>query len=574
MLGRFSAVPPCKLPVLLSELQLTCCWVTALAMIWPGSILAAPAGVGTAAASVLMLCCKYLDLVSRRLSINQRLKALYQQQDMQQQDMQQQQQQQLQLLQLPAADITAAVLHTASLLLADLGKHIADKTSPQDVTGLLLNAQALQQMALVVATLFGSQLQLNLLHEVQQQDTQPPQGSSNVASSGSSSGSNSGSGSSSCGSCGPPAVAAEWAEGVLLCRAQLLQAPQLLVPHPRISGPVVQSWLQRCEASWGELLPPHQLLRIAEAIAAVALVSAPQQHPNTMAVQESQGYKLLAPEHCLETAAGTAVTAADFAASSGGSSGGSSGRSSSGSGGSRGCSGGGSSSCGLVDTQLCVNYVQAAARVLGLGSADEQGSDHKHLPVCQLMNYSSGMHRVPVLLLSSAVAALQLKGAAALHAAWNCSIAAGALMDASWCDGTESRPCVMCDGLLRHLAWPTVGLLSLLLQQVTHAGDMVHFGLSRGSGAAATAATWLPQLIRFTATLLVRGLSRAVQKATRWMEPQQLQQVSMTVQVMEAAVRCNARLQQLLSQGESAAAAGDAGFRVEPCCLLLLTCAA
>jgi hypothetical protein len=163
---------------------------------------------------------------------NELLEKHQQQQDMQQQDMQQQgqqqqgqqqqgqqqhgQQQQLQLLQLPAADITAAVLHTASLLLADLGKHIADKTSPQHVPGLLLNAQALHQTAVVVATLFGSQLQLHLLHQLRQLDSQVAQHSSSGGSSGSNSGSSIGS------SSGPPGTAAELAEGVLLCRAQRL----------------------------------------------------------------------------------------------------------------------------------------------------------------------------------------------------------------------------------------------------------------------------------------------------------------------------------------------------------------
>jgi uncharacterized membrane protein YgcG len=512
---------------------------------------------------MLMLCARYLELVSRMHRINQLLERHNQQQGMQQQG--QQQQQRLQLLQLPAADITAAVLHTASLLLADLGKHIADKTSPQDVAGLLLRPQALQQTALVVATLFGSQLQLNLLHDLQQQDSQAAQHSSSGSNSGGRSGSSS----------GPPAAAAEMAEGVLLCRAQRLQPPQSLVPHPIISSPMVQSWLQYFEASWGEVLPSHQLLHIAAEIAAAGVASAPQ-YPNTStssAVQEDQPYKLLPPKHCLEDAtatAGRAITAAGVSAGSSSTSGGS--------------GGGSSSGCvGLIDTQQCIKYVEAAARLLGLGSTEQQGLAQKHQPLCQHIKHSMGVQRVPALLLSSAVAALSLTGAAALYAAWSCSVPVGALMDASWCEGNEGRPCALCNGLLRPLAWPTVGLLSLLVQQITSAGDRVHSlapssgsessssgnsGSRSSSSAAETMAAWLPDFIRYTSTLMVRGISHAVQLGPPHLLPLQLQQVSMTVQVMEAAIRCSVRLRQLLPQRDSAAAApstdGDAGFSVEP----------
>jgi uncharacterized membrane protein YgcG len=359
---------------------------------------------------------------------------------------------------------------------------------------------------------------------------------------------------------------------------------------------MVQSWLQHIEASWGEVLPPHQLLHIAAAIAAAGVASAPQQHPDTStssAVQEGQPYKLLLPEHCLEDAAATAGSASTAAGVSAGSSSRSGGRGSSGGGSSGGGGGGsGSSSGGLIDTQQCIQYVEAAARLLGLGSTEQQGLAQKPQPLCQHTN-SVGVHRVPVLLLSSAVAALSLTGAAALYAAWRCSVPVGVLMDAFWCEGNKGRPCLVCTGLLRPLAWPTVGLLSLLVQQITDAGDRVHSpALSSSSGnsssgssssessssgnsgsrssssAAATTATYLPDFIRYTSTLMVRGVSHAVQLGPPHLLPLQLQQVSMALQVLEAALRCSVRLRQQLSQRDNAAAApgtdGDAGFSLEP----------
>ena len=235
---------------LLHELQLTCCWVTALARIWPGSILAAPAGVGAAAADTLLLCAKYLECVRHMHGRNQLLAEMYQQQQQEQQQQQQeQQQQQLRLLPLPAVDLTAAVLHTASLLLADLREHVDNNTQPDAVARLLeVGPQELQQTALLVATLFGTQLQLNLLYGLHLEERQPSQHSSSATaggSSGSSSGNSSSSSSgSSCGS-GPSTAAAARAEGVLLCRAQHYMWPQ------RPQMPVVQSWLQHFEASWG-----------------------------------------------------------------------------------------------------------------------------------------------------------------------------------------------------------------------------------------------------------------------------------------------------------------------------------
>ena len=577
---------------------------------------------------MLMLCCRYVELVSRMHRINQLFATHYQQQQpsLQQQQQQSQHQQQQRLLQLPAADITATVLHTASLLLADLGKHIADKTSPQDVDVLLAHPQSLHKTALLVATLFGSQLQLNLLHQLRQQDGQPAQHSISSGSSRSSSGGSSGSssGSNSHGSDSPPAAAAERAEDVLLCNAQhFLQPLKPQVLQPTISSPIVQSWLQQFEASWSEVLPPHLLLHIAAAIAAAEGVSAAQQHP-TSSTATQRPYQLLSPEHCLESAsaaAGDASIAAGVAAgsnnsssgggssngggsssggsgsSSGSSSGGSGGSSSGGSGSSSGSSSGGSgsSSGGSGSSSggsgsgfgmlLCIKFVDAAARVLGLGNTQ---------PMCQLVHtYDSlGMQRVPVLLLSSAVAALSLRGAAAVPAAWSCSMAAGERAVHGLCESSDGQPCAVCAELLTPHVWPTVALLSLLLQQATMAGNFVDLEVhsqANGSGgiggdsiggptadaasttvvavAAACAADGLLVIIQSTAGFLQAALTLAVPPATPFkLPPQQLQQVSLLVQILEAAIRCHVRLRQLFPQHSNAAAVsstdGDAG--VEP----------
>jgi uncharacterized membrane protein YgcG len=542
---------------------------------------------------MLMLCARYLDLVSRMHRVNQLLGKHHQQHDMQQHS---QQQQRLQLLQLPAADITAAVLHTASLLLVDLSKHIADNTSPQDVAGLLLKPQALHQTALVVATLYGSQLQLKLLHQLRQQCSQPAQhtsssgsGSSKGSSNGGSSGGSSTSSNSSNnhGSDGPPA-AADRAEGVLLCHVQqFLQSEKPLALQPNISAPVVQSWLQHYEASWGELLPPHMLQHVAAAIAAAEGASASQQHPNTTTTtQQCQPYGPLPPAHCLAKAsdvAGDASTGAGVSA-------GSNSRSSSSSGGS-GSSGGGISSSGsgssstfsISDMQLCIRLIEAAARVLGVGNIQ---------PMCQLAHDSVGMQRVPLLLLSSAVAALSLTGAAAVPAACSCSMTAGCRAVLGSCESSEGQPCAVCSELMAPHVWPTVGLLSLLLQQATMAGNILnkeehpHTDSSGGSGssggdssggptadaastavAAACAADGLLVIIQSTAGFLQAALTLAVPPATPFkLPPQQLQQVSLSVQILEAAIRCHVRLRQLVSQHRNAAADsstdGDAG--VEP----------
>ena len=429
------------MPGVLHDLQLSCCWVTALVKIWPGSILAASGGAGLAAADTLLLCAKYLDLVSRMHRINLVL-TQHQQQQQQQQD-----QQQL-LLQLPAVDITAAVLHTASLLLADLPGLMQQSPSlPAAVARLLANREALQQIACVVTALFGSQLQLHML---QQLDLQSPH-SSSCSSSGSgcsSSGSgcsssgcsSSGSGCSSSGSCHP---AAEMAEGVLLCRVQqFLQSPQQHL-QPSISTPVVQSWLQHFKASWGEMLPPHLLQHVAAAIAALPGASAaPQQHPSTGG-QVVQAYQLLLPEHCLDPTGPPCFAAEAPAGSSS------------------------SFAAPCINVQACVKAVFAAAAVLGPDSTPEH--------ICKLLSHSPGMQRVPLLLLASAVAVPCTMSVAALPLATRMAGTARQLLSAIWCGGTDEEPCTVCAELLTPLAWHTVGLASLHMQQVAaHAVEVIN----------------------------------------------------------------------------------------------------
>jgi hypothetical protein len=418
--------------------------------------------MGDAAANTLSLCAQYLDLLSRMHGINQMLQQHQdlQQQQQQGQQQQEQDQQQQQPLQLPAGDVTAAVLHTASLLLTDLGKHIANKTTPPTVSCLLAKPERLQQVAFVVATLFGSQLQLKLLHLLQEQDhleqAQGSSGSGNATgdSGGGSSSSDSrgnrsggshtcssnvgGSGGSSdgnsSGGAGPPATAAERAEGVLLCCVQHYiqpQAPPALPPS--ISVLVVQSWLQHFEASWGELLPAHLLLPIATAIEAAGGASAPRVEglcaSRVTFGSAAQAYLLLLPEDCLEKAPAVAGSTSAAVRSLGGNTGRDSSSSS-------GCQAG---------TQLCCACVAAASRVLGL---------HRQ-PVCQVARHC--MERAPLLLLASAVAALCVEGSAALPAACACCQAADTWVAFLWCQGTEDKSCAVCADLLAPLAWPTVG---------------------------------------------------------------------------------------------------------------------
>ena len=566
----------------LHEIQMTCWWVTALARLWPGSILAAPAGVGTAAADTLLLCARYLHLVSRMYRVNK----LFEYPDQQQGPPEQQHAQWL--LPLPAADVTAAVLHTASLLLGSLDHHIEHKTQPAAVAKLLAQPQALQQTALIVATLFGSQLQLNLLHSQQQQESQPEQHSS--GSGGGTNSSRDGSSSSSCGSVPPPA-AEERAEGVLLFRAQHYVHPKARLGLQQVPQvPVVQSWLQHFEASWGEVLPPHLLQHVAAAIAAAEGLSAPQQHPSTStAVQDRQPYellpldKLLSLEPCLAQVPATAASRR---------------------------SGGGSGPC--FDGGVCIEFVLSAGAVLDLGD--------EHQPACRRIVHSPGLECAPLLLLASAAAALWLYGGSAWPNALRLSVRASTRTEHSWCQGSRGQPCSVCAKLLKPLAWPTVGLLSLLLQQATAvavvtteclASDGSHGGGRGGSGSRAggssrtggcsrgsssggrsrgsssisgsaadewdakaptVACTWTAYLC-MTAPVLQVSLSRAVQRASPvplW--PQQLQQMSLTIQILEAAVRCHALWQQLVlqpseaaSRGRAAAGAGAAAaFCVQP----------
>jgi uncharacterized membrane protein YgcG len=532
--------------------------------------------VGAAAADTLLLCAKYLECVSHMHSCNLSLAEFYQQQDKQQQQQQdkQQQQQQLQLLQLPAADITAAVLHTASLLLADIRTHVDNNTRPAAVAKLLELPKVLQQTAFIVATLFGSQLQLNLMYGLHHKERQPAQHSSSGSSSGSSGGrsggsSNSGnsSGSSSGGS-GPPTAAAARAEGVLLCRAQHRMCPQI----PQV--PVAQSWLQHFEASWGAVLPPHLLLHVAAAIEATEGVSAPQQQAYSgSAAQEGQPYKLLLPEHCLVQAPATTPRNSNSSSSS--------------------------SSPGCIKNTVCMDVVRAASTVLGLGE--------DHDSACRRLLLSRGIEHAPLLLLASATAALWLEGEDAIPIALTCGFTASYLMDASWCEGREGKPCEICGALLRPLAWPTVGLLSLLLQQLMAEAAMVgqvasrisgsggsngSDGSSSGSGSggsgsssassrgsSATHAALLRMIacrqryLRLAGSALQLSLSRAMERASPVpLRPQQLQQVAWATQLLEAAVRCSARLHQLLSlhgpeaasTGGAADASGAAAFELAP----------
>jgi hypothetical protein len=310
-----------------------------------------------------------------------------------------------------------------------------------------------------------------------------------------------------------------------------------------------------------------------------------------MAAQEGGAYKLLAPEHCLADAAAEAGDGSTAAGVSAGSSSGGSG-------------GSGSSGCGLVNTQQCINFVEAAGRVLKLGSTQQAKLDGKHQPMCQLISHSPGMQRVPVQLLPSIVAALWLKGVAALDAVFSISYSAGLRVVHGWCQSSrdsECHPCAVCAELLAPHLWPTVGLLSLLLQQVTSAGDRVHFlavaessggsGSSGGNssggptanaaGAIAAAITagcevaGLPKILEANASFLQVALSLAQPQSTPFILPrQQLQQVALSVQILEAAIRSRVRLRQLVLQhgcgswccnaAAAASSAGGAGFGVEP----------
>lgn len=119
----------------LAEAKLTCGWVTALARIWPGSMLAAASAtrVGSVAGGVLLLCCRYLAVLQATHHFNETLQALHQELQPSQQ-----QSSQPQLMQMPADDITAAVVHTASLLLVDLGQRMEQQLAKLGAYALML----------------------------------------------------------------------------------------------------------------------------------------------------------------------------------------------------------------------------------------------------------------------------------------------------------------------------------------------------------------------------------------------------------------------------------------------------
>jgi hypothetical protein len=248
-----------------------------------------------------------------------------------------------------------------------------------------------------------------------------------------------------------------------------------------------------------------------------------------------------------------------------------------------------------------MDFVHAASTVLGMGDVQR--------PACQ--RFFDGMERAPLLLLAAATAVLWLEGPKALPAALACGYTANILAEASWCEGREGRPCSICAVLLRPVAWPTVGLLSLVLQQVVSeiamlekwarsngisssdrsscsgsgsgcscagGSNSINGGSRSGGGSSdsdggsssATPAASIAMIMAMAATpqqylelagyVLQVSLRRAVERASPVpLQPQQLQQVSWVTQISEAAVRCSARLQQLLSQhGEAASTAGAA----------------
>jgi hypothetical protein len=177
-----------ELAGIMSDTQLTCCWVTALACILPGSMLAAP-GAGSMAGEVLQLCGRYFGYLQAVQQHDNQTPAARQRQ--------QQQEQQLGLMQLPADDVTAAVVHTASLLLQDLGRHMQQRDrqqlqelhplqqqqqrrqqqhkQPDAVQELLSERGNLLHIAVPLAVIFGDQLRLHLQHELQHQRQQQHQ---------------------------------------------------------------------------------------------------------------------------------------------------------------------------------------------------------------------------------------------------------------------------------------------------------------------------------------------------------------------------------------------------------------
>ena len=353
---------------------------------------------------------------------------------------------------------------------------------------------------------------------------------------------------------------------MLLCHVQQhVQPPQQPSLPSSIGTPVVQSWLRHFQTSWGAMLPPQLLMYVPAAIAAPQGAStAPQQHPGS-----SQAYKLLLPEHCLEEAPSAA--AGDCASSSS----------------SRGRGRRPMMPC--MNVHACVKFVFAAAAVLGPDSTPED--------VCKLVAHSPGMQRVPLLLLASAVAVPVLMSPAALHVGSRIAATARQLLSASWCGGTDVKPCTVCAELLGPIAWHSVGLASLHMQQITAQADVLitqrtsggstssscgststtgsssSVGPAAGTTAAGQAAwmgvdNWIPIGLWTAGYLLQSAVSCGVLRAisascdSDFLQLTQLQQLSLALQRTEAAARAFARRQRLLPEGieafgaETAAAMG------------------
>jgi hypothetical protein len=263
------------LGALLPDIQLTCCWATALARIWPGGMLAAADRVGETAAAVLLLCSQYLQVLQAAQLHNKTVQALQQHADPQGTQG---------LMQLPAADITAAVMHTVQLLLLDLGRHIKQQQErpqrynmPSAVQQLLLEPGALQSLALPLLVLYGNQLQLHLLQAVQQQQAARAVGQPNTTGSSTQS------------------------EVVM----QSSQLQQLLPADPAM----VHTWQQQFESFWCDALPSDLLLKVPAAIATAADTSA------SKSALHGQGYGF--PQQCMVDADSSGSSSSSSARASG-----------------------------------------------------------------------------------------------------------------------------------------------------------------------------------------------------------------------------------------------------------------
>lgn len=322
---------------------------------------------------------------------------------------------------------------------------------------------------LSVLSLYGNQLQLHLLHKVQQQMQQgdlQQQQQSVPGVPGQRATTGDGSSTSSC-------TPADEAEGVLLCRADMLQSEQL--HHLPDNPAAVQSWQQH----FAKTLPHHLLLTTASAIATAADTST-----------RGQGYSYVQPPHCLVDAARCTAAVPDAAGSS----------SSSG-------------NKALVDVSTCVAVVATAARLLRIRVWQDDRQDDP-AQVCQ---HHPGLVTTPLLLLSSVVATLRLAPAEqALRAAAACAKSAALLADPhhrvlkarrdvvdSPVSGSSRQPGAGTAGdALAHtwagLAWPATGWATLLARQVicvvdaaaaVVAADAGSGGSSDGQAAANTPPT-------------------------------------------------------------------------------------